>query len=219
MKVKLQNSIRFLNAGILCGAALLLSACSVLQPVKPASMSTYAIDVQFEKSPPSTDNLTILVNMPVAQPGFNSARMVYVKKPHAIEYFTQNQWVDSPARMLTPLLVQALEQSSRYRAVVQLRSAATADLRLDTEIIRLQHEFLNQPSQVRLTMRVQLLDLQEKNVLATREFEVVEEAPSDDPYGGVIATNKAAGKILMQIAEFAAQHSPGQASQSAAKKK
>jgi cholesterol transport system auxiliary component len=195
------------TAALLCLASLLLGGCSVLQPVKPANMTTYALDVPFAPAASGAGELTMLVNLPSAQSGFDSPRMVYIRSPHKIEYFSENQWVDSPARMLAPLLVQALEQSAKYRAVVQMRSAVKADLRLDTEIIRMQQEFLAKPSRVRLTVRAQLIEMREKSVLATREFDVTEAALSDDPYGGVVAINRAAKIILQQIADFCAQES------------
>lgn len=186
---------------------LLLGGCSPLQPVKSASLRSYALEAQFAAAATASGNLTLLVNTPGARSGFDSARMIYLKKPHEIDYFSENQWVDNPARMLAPLLVQALESTAQYRAVVTSRSAVTADLRLDTELVRLQQEFLALPSQVRLTLRVQLIDMRSKAVLATREFDVTEPAPSDDPYGGVLAANRAVKTALQQIADFSVQES------------
>ena len=191
----------------LCMASMLLVGCSTLNPVKSTNMNTYALEAQFEPVVADRGKLTMLVNTPIARPGFDSPNMIYIEKPHELAYFTQNKWVDSPARMLAPLLVQALEHSTKYRAVIPMRSTAAADLRLDTEIIRLQHEFLTRPSQIRLTVRAQLLDVQHKRVLTTREFDVIEVAPSDDPYGGVIAAQRAVKTVLLQIADFCASAS------------
>jgi cholesterol transport system auxiliary component len=194
-------------AAVLCLASVLLSGCTLFQPVKHSSISTFALDAKFETIARSAGNLTLLVSAPTSRPGFDSRRMVYIKNPHEIAYFAQNQWVDSPARMLAPLLQQALESTASYRAVVTTRSAATAELRLDTEIIRLQHEFFARPSQVHLSVRAQLIDIQGQQVLASREFDVSEAAPGDDPYGGVVATNRALKILLMQIADFCTQES------------
>ena len=185
--------------------SLPLVGCSPLQPLKSSNIKTYAIEAQFSSITNNTGELTLLVNTPSARSGFESARMIYLKKPHEIDHFAQSQWVDSPARMLAPLLLQALESTAKYRSVIPVRSAAAAELRLDTEIIRLQHEFLTRPSQIHLTVRAQLIDLRNKSVLATREFDVTEEADSDDPYGGVIATNRAVKIVLQQIADFCAR--------------
>ncbi len=189
---------------VLSLAGLMLAGCTVLPPVKPASMKTYALDVKFEPAVTASGELTLLVNTPNALPGFNSSRMIYISNPHEINFFAENQWIDSPANMLEPLLVQALERSASYRAVVQLRSGVLADRSLETEIIRFQHEFLARPSQVHLTIRAQLLDVKKESVIATREFDVIEVATEDNPYGGVVATNRAVKIILQQIADFCA---------------
>ena len=84
-------------------------------------------------------------------------------------------------------------------------SAAAGDLRLDTEIIRLQHEFLTRPSQVRFTLRAHLVDNRTRRVLASREFEAVAPAASENPYGGVVAANRAVQTVLEDLAAFCAE--------------
>jgi cholesterol transport system auxiliary component len=39
--------------------------------------------------------------------------------------------------------------------------------------------------------------------LATQIFDAVEAAPTDDPYGGVIAANRMITRLLGEIADFA----------------
>jgi cholesterol transport system auxiliary component len=41
-------------------------------------------------------------------------------------------------------------------------------------------------------------------VLASAEFDETEAAPSDDPYGGVLAANRALGRLLERLAAFCA---------------
>jgi cholesterol transport system auxiliary component len=106
--------------------------------------------------------------------------------------------------MLAPLLAQALEQSGGFRAVVQSPSLATAQLRLDTELVRLQQDFSARPSRVQLTLRAQLIDTDTRRVLAAAEFDESEAAPTDDPYGGVIAANRALARLLERVAAFCA---------------
>ncbi|HYD40997.1 MAG TPA: ABC-type transport auxiliary lipoprotein family protein, partial [Anaeromyxobacter sp.] len=140
-------------------------------------------------------------------PGFQSPRMIYVKKPHELRAFARSEWVDTPARMLGPLLVRALGRRGAFAAVTDAGSGAAAELRLETELVRLQHEFIHRPSRVRLTLRAQLSDVRSRRVLGFREIEVVEEAPSEDPYGGVVAANRAVRKALEAIASFCGERS------------
>jgi cholesterol transport system auxiliary component len=57
---------------------------------------------------------------------------------------------------------------------------------------------------VRFTLRAQLIDVDARRVLASAEFDETEAAPSDDPYGGVLAANRALGRLLERLAAFCA---------------
>jgi len=114
--------------------------------------------------------------------------------------------------MLTPLMVQALNQSGAWRTVIPLPGSVSGDYRLDTYGVLLQQEFLQQPSRVRVTARLQLVDLKESTILGARAFEAVENAPSENAYGGVLAANRAVTSMLDQIVSWlrqCVQHSTG----------
>ena len=150
---------------------------------------------------------TVLVSPMRAHPGFDTSRMAYLREPNRLEYFAHNQWVEAPARMLTPLVVQALEASSVYSAVVQASSSVPAPLRLDTELIQLAQDFSAHPSRMRLQVRAQLVDVQTQTIRAGRVFEVQAASASEDARGGVAALNHVLPEMLTQLAEWAAQAS------------
>jgi cholesterol transport system auxiliary component len=128
--------------------------------------------------------------------------MVYVRKPDTLEAFTQSAWVDTPARMLAPLLVHSLERSGQFRAVVQAPSSAKVQLRLDTTIVRLQQNFLQSPSQLRFSVHATLIDNNSREVLAWRAFDVIEETSSDDASGGAAATRTAVQVALQALVRW-----------------
>jgi cholesterol transport system auxiliary component len=128
--------------------------------------------------------------------------MVYVRQDHQLEYFAHNEWVDPPARMLEPLLVSAAQQTGAFAAVVLAPGAAAGDLRLNTDILRLQQNFQVHPSRVQLTLRVHLTDEKTRKVLAWQEFSADTPATSDTPPGGVAAANRAVQEVLTQLAQF-----------------
>ena len=186
----------------------LLAACTALQPPPAEQASTYVLEaLPAAGAPRPKRDLVLEVPPPRARPGFDTPQMAYTQRANALEYFARHRWVDTPARMLAPLIAQALEQSGGFRAVVQAPSLAAANLRLETELVRLQHEFGAKPSRVRLTLRAQLIDVGGRRVLASAELEETEAAPSDDPYGGVIAANRALARLLERLAAFCAQAS------------
>jgi cholesterol transport system auxiliary component len=177
-----------------------VTACISLGPRTPSAR--YELQAFLEGEPVVGQGPVLVVAQPTAAPGFESPRIVYVKRPHELQAFARSEWVDTPARMLGPLLVRALERSGAFAAVTDAASGAAADLRLETELVRLQQEFTSHPSRVRLTLRVQLSDVRSRRVLGAREIETVEEAPSEDPYGGAVAANRAVRKVLEAVASF-----------------
>ena len=147
---------------------------------------------------------TLIVSPPHAAAGFDSKRIIYIRRAEQLEYFAQNEWIDTPARMLAPLIVSAIESSGAFRAVVQTPSTAAGEMRLDIEILRLQHEFLSAPSQVRFTLRAYLVENKTRRVIASREFDAAVSAASEDPHGGVMAANRAVKSVLEDLSAFCA---------------
>jgi len=188
------------------GIALLigssLTACVNLKPVKTPDTSTYTIDtaVMPEKGIPSA--YSILITTPKSGPGLTGNHIAYIQQPHEISYFSHNRWIDTPANMILPLMVQTLQNSNGFQAVVATPYSGETDLRLDTSILALQQEFTNKPSLVRLTVRAQLINLHTQRVMATQVFQVVQPATTDNPYGGVKAANKAVAKFLTALSQF-----------------
>ena len=207
------NSSSLARRWRLCVAGLSLTlagGCGALHPTATPRSSFYSLDggrteARAAMRAPATLSMaapTLIVNPSYAASGFDSQRIIYVREAHKLEYYAHNEWVDTPARMLAPLIVAAVENSGMFRAVVLTPSAAAGDLRLDTEILRLQQEFGSQPSHVRFTLRAYLVDNKTRRVLARREFDETVAAASEDPYGGVVAANRAVQAVLEHLASF-----------------
>ena len=197
----------------LCAASLLIllaSGCSVLRPTATEQPSFYSLDSVHIEAPetaraPATLSITaptLIVNPPHAASGFNSQRIVFTRNAHKLEYYAHSEWVDTPARMVAPLIVAAVGNSGAFRAAVLTPSAADADLRLDTEILRLQHNLGAPTSHVRFTLRAYLVDNTTRQILAWRKFDETVAATSEDPYGAVVAANRAVRIVLEQLANF-----------------
>lgn len=190
----------------------LLAGCRVLPGDPAPAPSFFTLQPPFEvgSAPPpeaaaagSLEAIAVLVAPPVARPGFDGRRMAYVRRPFELRYFARHQWVEPPARLLEPLVAQALEREGRFRAV---SSGALVDptLRLETEIVALQQEFDAEPSRVRFVLAARLVDRVAARLVASTELEALEPAESDDPYGGVVAANRAVGRVLEALAAWCA---------------
>ncbi len=209
---------RALTAGL---SMLALCACSALSPSTTPPPAFYSLNAipgaasaasgtavaatAGTSTPGSAGQPTLIINPPRAAAGFDSQRIIYLREAHKLEYFANSEWVDPPARMLGTLLVASLQNTGAFRAVVLAPGTAVGEMRLETDIIRLQQEFQTRPSRVHFTLRATLLDDKTRRVLAWREFDATVPSPSDDPYGGVLAANLAVQSVLKDLAFFCEQ--------------
>jgi len=187
---------------------LLLAGCASMSTPQAVSQNIYVLEtLPAIHSAQVKRNLVLAVSPPRARPGFDTNQIAYVKQPHKLNYFVTSRWAATPARMLEPLLLQALGQSGSFRSIVQIAGAVPADVILEIELIRLQQNFEMKPSRVQLTLRAQLIDVRGARVLAVKQFDESEEADSEDAYGGVIAANRLVPRVLGKLAYFCVSES------------
>lgn len=195
-------------------ASAYMSGCSQLIPKATELPSFYLLDgnklATQNESSSSKDQAkatinklaqaTLVVNPSTAVAGFTSTRMVYSRVPYKLEYFAHSQWVDTPARMLTPLVLNTLKANSLFSTVTLSPNSAKSRYSLDTKIIRLQQDFFSPQSSERFTLLITLIDNTKHEVILAREIDAVVTAKSDNPYGGVVAANGAVQVVLEQLA-------------------
>lgn len=193
------NSFAKVFISLLC--LLLLTACSIFEPIKIPPMHYFTLALPD----PNWDNCdqqgrcTILVNQPRANAIYNSPRMIYIPACYQIQYFAQNRWADTPTQMLQSLIINSLQHTGYFQAIINTPSTTYYDWVLNTQLLSFQQEFITIPSRFRIAMRAQLIDARSRHVIATQDFVVTQTAAHDDPYGGALAANLAAQKILNEI--------------------
>lgn len=187
-----------------------ISACTNLL-VKQSVQTTYhaldamPIDAQNNQINSDKSLPTLIVNTPKAAAGFDTRHMMYTRLPHQLEYFARNEWVDTPANMLQPLMISAIKHTGKFGAVIPKLGAVKADLRLESEVIRLVQTFNQKPSTVQFTLRVVLIDNATGKIIDLHEFNEKVTAESDNPTGGVNAANSAVNSALEKLGDFAAK--------------
>lgn len=203
---------RLIAVALSLTALTLSGGCEVLKPAVSSHPNVYTLssaNVTANSAPLAQRAAftapTLIVSPPHAAAGFDSKRIMYLRHAEQLEYFAHSEWIDTPARMLAPLIVAAVERSGAFRAVVQTPSTAAGEMRLDIEILRLQHEFLSTPSQVRFTLRAYLVESKTRRVIASREFDTAVPAAGENPHGGVVAAHRAVQTVLDNLSAFCAE--------------
>lgn len=193
------------NHLILTLSLFLLSSCTLFSPIKTEPVTTYVLNTVPQSVPKkATRRIALLVTPTESNAIYNTPEMAYTTRPYQIAYFAKNRWAETPARMLQPLIVQALQNTHYFRIVSGTASIGRYHFILNTQLIQLQQTFFSHLSFVRLTLRAQLINASNGQVLATKQFSV-EEFASRTPYGGVKAANRATAKVLKQLAGFCLQ--------------
>ena len=172
------------------------------QKERPAE--TYVLAPQLPAANLRGRGPTLLVSHPDAAAGYATFRMAYLERDFRLDYFGYSEWVDTPPAMLRPLLVEALRASGSFRAVTDDGRMVDPNLRLDTVLLAMHQDFRRRPSMGTVALRVQIVDLDRRRILDTRTFRGTAPAPSENPYGGVLAINRILAELLPDIARFAA---------------
>ncbi|QMT60810.1 ABC-type transport auxiliary lipoprotein family protein [Legionella sp. PC997] len=182
----------------------LLSACS---PVKVSVKNQYQLNAysskQLVKEPMP---ITLLVTPPDAAAGYQTEQMLYSKKPYELAPFAKNAWVNPPADMLYPLILQSLQRTNLFKAVTSNAYTLGVNYRLDTQLLALEQNFLKKPSVLEFSAKMVLTHVSDNKVLASKIINLQIPCPSDTPYGGVIAANRATQQFTAILAHFVVSH-------------
>ena len=177
------------------------------QPAEEAATHSYLLEWSGDARPAMhrADGPSLLIAPMRAAPGFDTRDMAYTRHAHELEYFTRHRWVDAPARMLEPLLLQAAEQTGLLRSVSAAGSGAQVDLRLDSSLLYLRQVCRLEPSELQLGVRASLIEVSSGRVIDERTLTVSEPLEVRTPYAGVQAANRALARLLAELQDWLAE--------------
>jgi cholesterol transport system auxiliary component len=197
------NAARALLAAAVLPFAALVAGCGSLFGPPPPAPHFWTLDPAPATARPPAAGASapvLVVAVPRAAAGFDTDRIVYVREAHRLEPYADNQWIDTPPRMLGPLIADALARTGAFAAVLATPSPANGQWQLDTQIVRLQHDVAE--GRVRFALRATLVDKPTRTVVVAREFEASAPAPTATPAGAVAAANVAVADVLGQLTAF-----------------
>ncbi|HAT1807558.1 TPA: hypothetical protein I8Z23_000056 [Legionella pneumophila] len=185
------------------GILTLMSCSPVKVPVTNEYQLTAYSTKQLTRKPRP---ITIQVTVPEAVAGYQTEEMLYMKKPFKLEPFVKNAWTSPPADMLFPLLVQSLQSSGYFYAVTSSPYSEEADYRLDTQLLKLEQNFIKKPSVLEFSAKIVLTHISDNQIIGSRIVSLQIPCSQDTPYGGVIAANQAAFRFTATATDFVVSH-------------
>ncbi|HDV5708938.1 TPA: membrane integrity-associated transporter subunit PqiC [Legionella pneumophila] len=185
------------------GILTLMSCSPVKVPVTNEYQLTAYSTKQLTRKPRP---ITIQVTVPEAVAGYQTEEMLYIKKPFKLEPFVKNAWTSPPADMLFPLLVQSLQSSGYFYAVTSSPYSEDADYRLDTQLLKLEQNFIKKPSVLEFSAKIVLTHISDNQIIGSRIVSLQIPCSQDTPYGGVIAANQATFRFTATATDFVVSH-------------
>lgn len=187
--------------------ALLIAGCVNFgdQPDTPAVVH-YVLDDAGGVSPPASPAAggevppaaappTLLVLDTAAGGFYDSDQLVFSRSPGTRGQYQFARWTERPGKRFAELMRARIEQGGRYR-VAAAGGYVRGDLLLDTELVEFYHDAASAPGVVRLRLRVELVDLGRRTLLAHRVFETEAALASYDAAGAAEASAVAVGRTL-----------------------
>jgi len=196
MKVGMGSVV--LNA--LCG--VLLSGCTLFSPIKIDTAKNVLDNVPVDLPSEKTHSSSLLVLVPEAAPVYATTQMAYTTRAYQVAYFSQNEWVETPAQMIQPLIVTALSNTNYFSEVLASPHFGRHTFVLRSEILALTQDFTSEPAMLQLAIRFHLSREASSQVIATKELSVREPMRERNPHAGVVAANEAMAEILRELASF-----------------
>ena len=184
----------------LCVAAV--SSCALLTPVKFDVRQEVLDRIPADLPQAKTSAASLLVLAPDTHPVYDTTQMAYVIEPYKVAYFSRNEWGETPAQMIQPLIVRTLQQTRRFSAVLDPPYMGRYTYALRTQIVELKQDFTSEPAALHLSMRFELTRWAANQVFASKEISVREPMLEKTPYAGVVAANNAMEGALRQLAQF-----------------
>jgi len=186
-------------------AMSLLSACGTLFAPSPPAMHFYTLDgpapmampAQQAAKSPQADSV-LVVALPRAGAGFDTDRIVYMLDEHRLQPYADNQWIDTPPKMLAPLISGALDRTRAFGAVLPESSPVSGRWELQSDIVRLQHEV--SAARFRFTLRVTMIETRTRAVVFTHEFDGSAPVAAATPAAAVAAANVVVADVLARMA-------------------
>ncbi len=181
-----------------------LTACSSIKLPVTEQYQLTQFSHKVYKTPHASKSL--FVSPPEALRGYDSTKMHYSTQAFEVKNFAHHAWLGAPAQMIHPLLTQSLQQSGYFKAVTSGIYSDKTDYRLDSQLLMLQQNFIQRPSTLFLVMKIVLNDVKNNTVVASKILQYKIPCPSDSPYGGVLAANKAVRLFTEDTVKFVSQN-------------
>jgi ABC-type transport auxiliary lipoprotein component len=95
-----------------------LSGCPLVSPVRVEARKHVLDQIPTDTRSEETHPATLIVLVPETEAIYDTTQMVYMTRAHEVGYFSQNEWAETPSRMMQPLIVQTIRNTHHFSEVL-----------------------------------------------------------------------------------------------------
>ena len=155
----------------------------------------------FSEDLPKVD-WSLVVDRPTIDRAIDTTRIALMSGVE-VEYYGNASWVDRPAAMIEPLIIQSFRNSGAIPVVADRRSDVRPDFMLQTDIAAFQAQQADAgPPEARVVMSARLMSMPRREVVGTTEIGRSVPAQAGDLESIVLALDDALGKVLKRLVEW-----------------
>jgi cholesterol transport system auxiliary component len=145
---------------------------------------------------------SLVVDLPESEPAVDTLRIARLSGVE-VAYYADAAWVDRPAAMIEPLLIQSFRASGAIRVVGDRRSEIRPDFLLQSRITAFQAEARPEaPPDVRVAMAANLVAMPKREVVGTTEVAHTVTATERELQAIATAFDEALGKVFKRLVEW-----------------
>ena len=199
----MKNSLyTLIGAGLM---ALILSGCGPLIKLPgsgPAPMF-YSLTPPALEAPGTARDTILLVEEPLALGGLSGDRIALTPARREMSFFAHARWRDRAPRLVLAALIETLEGSKAFKAVIREGAGLRSDYRLKLELRDFQAEYAGAGApRVHVRLYAMLIGQPRGDILATRQFDHAAPAGGTDMAAVVGAFDEALGAVLWDAAHW-----------------
>jgi cholesterol transport system auxiliary component len=181
-----------------------LGGCALANLGQPAAApATYDLLTPHIAQLGARTGVQMIVSEPAAVRALAGDGILVRPKPQSVTYFADAAWSDQLPRLVQARLIQALNDSGRFRAVGSALDRLAGDLEMMTEIREFGIDASQAPPVARVDLFVRIADQASGRLVSSKAFVAAVDAEGREPAQGVAALNAALQQVLAQIVPWA----------------
>jgi len=146
----------------------------------------------------------VTVHLPSAIRALDTDRILVTAPGGRISYFAGAAWGDRLPKLLQSRLVEAMQSSGAFRAVLTNQDRVDGEFAVTTEIRAFQLEVDNGSTAAVVGVFAKIMDERRGRVIATREFSARTPANKDDSAAGVAALQESFNQVTSNLVRWVA---------------